>query len=117
MATLWCPFFMVDFLGCDTSKSGLIYSLRDAEEEKKFSGCKIVEGNLTIRLHNSAASVHLLEKYFGDIEEINGYLSITFSPSIQSLSFLKSLRVIHGNGELFMQKYALSVFEVGLSPY
>lgn len=37
-----------------------------------------------------------LEKALGNIEEIQGYLDISSTPSIVSLEFLKNLKVIHG---------------------
>lgn len=38
-----------------------------------------------------------LENALSDIEEIDGYLDISSTPSIVSLEFLKNLRIIHGN--------------------
>lgn len=37
-----------------------------------------------------------MEKALGNVEEIEGYLDISSTPSIVSLEFLKNLKIIHG---------------------
>lgn len=86
---------------CDPTE---INSMKTAEW---YRGCQKVTGNLVIRIQSGIVGMmKTLERYLGDIEVINGYLKISRSPGIKSLSFLRSLRQINGFN-LFDSKYSL----------
>uniref|UniRef100_A0A0N4ZXB7 receptor protein-tyrosine kinase n=1 Tax=Parastrongyloides trichosuri TaxID=131310 RepID=A0A0N4ZXB7_PARTI len=77
---------------------------------ERFKGCQIVEGNFTLKLTvgTSDLSPEKLEECLGDIETINGYLQIHFTPSVISLHMFKSLREIRGEF-LYNDNYALVI--------
>lgn len=62
-------------------------------------GCQIINGDIYIRLQSGVAdTMEILERNLGDIGEIKGKLKVYRSPAIRSLSFLRSLHTIHGQG-------------------
>lgn len=73
-------------------------------------GCTHINGSLTIRDSSDRNIREELEKNLGSIEEIEGYLKITRSISLQSLSFLKNLKIIKGT-VLENKNYSLVVLE------
>lgn len=73
-------------------------------------GCTHINGSLTIRDSSDKNIREELEKNLESIEVIEGYLKITRSFSLQSLSFLKNLRLIKGN-VLENKNYSLVVLE------
>nr|AGC25443.1 insulin-like receptor protein tyrosine kinase isoform A [Strongyloides stercoralis] len=77
---------------------------------ERFKGCQIVEGNFTLKLTvgTSDISPEKLEECLGEIETINGYLQIHFTPSVISLHMFKNLREIRGDF-LHNNKYALVI--------
>ena len=75
------------------------------EDAKIFAGCNIVEGPVDIQIQSGieGSITETLEKYLGDIEEVNDYVKVQFSPSLISLSFFKKLKIIRGKN-LFLDK-------------
>jgi hypothetical protein len=71
-----------------------------------YKGCNIVEGSLEIELRigmDSTAADKLVEA-FGDIEEIEDFLLVRFTPSFVSLHMFKKLRLIRGQA-LWRDRY------------
>uniref|UniRef100_A0A0N5B1S5 receptor protein-tyrosine kinase n=1 Tax=Strongyloides papillosus TaxID=174720 RepID=A0A0N5B1S5_STREA len=66
---------------------------------ERFKGCQIVEGNFSLKLTvgTSDISPEKLEEFLGEIETINGFLQIHFTPSVISLHMFKNLREIRGD--------------------
>lgn len=61
-------------------------------------GCQIITGDLIIRIISGDINTQKsLERNLGEIEEVYGKLKIYRSHAITSLSFLRNLRIIHGN--------------------
>lgn len=61
-------------------------------------GCHIIYGDLIIRLVSGVVNtMQILEQNLGDIEEVHGILHVHRSPVITSLSFLRNLRIVHGD--------------------
>lgn len=73
-------------------------------------GCTHINGSLTIRDSSDKNIREELENNLESIEEIEGYLKITRSFSLQSLSFLKNLKVIKGS-VLENKNYSLVILE------
>lgn len=85
-----------------------VNSLGDSEF---LRGCQVIVGDLYIRLHHGVADTkHRLERNMGDIEEILGILRVYRSPALTSLSFLRNLRIIHGN-RTTDEKYTVMIME------
>lgn len=85
----------------------LVDSIGSAEA---LHGCTHINGSLTIRDSRDNNIAEELEKSLESIEEIEGYLKIARSFSLQSLNFLKGLRVIRG-AVLENKNYSLVVLE------
>lgn len=83
---------------------------------QSLKGCAIIEGPLEIQIRSSKAFdssssvVKELEDSLSDIVEIQDYLKIARSFPIQSLSFLKKLKVIRGK-RLESNKYSLIIWD------
>lgn len=90
-----------------TCDGRLVDSLGSAET---LHGCTHINGSLTIRDSSDKSLREELEKNLESIEVIEGYLKITRSFSLQSLSFLKNLKVIKGT-VLENKNYSLVVLE------
>lgn len=85
----------------------LVDSIGSAEA---LHGCTHINGSLTIRDNSDKTIRKELETNLESIEEIDGYLKITRSFSLHSLSFLKNLKVITGK-VLENKNYSLVVLE------
>lgn len=80
-------------------------------ESELLRGCQVIVGDLFIRLHHGVAdTTQRLERNMGDIEEIVGILRVYRSPALTSLSFLRNLRIIHGN-RTTDEKYTVMIME------
>lgn len=91
---------------CETKK--VIDSLAASEKYKK---CTVVNGDLIISMQeNSPDLMQTLTDNLGSIEMITGYLRITKSYALQTLSFFKSLREIQGQ-TLDRKDYSLLVID------
>lgn len=84
----------------------IVDSLSSAQE---FHGCTHVNGSLIIRVSDNSVAEEL-ERNLGQIVEISGFLKVTRSYALTSLTFLKRLKVINGTN-LETERYALIVFE------
>ena len=91
---------------CETKK--VIDSLAASEKYKK---CTVVKGDLIISIQeNSPDLMQSLTENLGSIEMITGYLRITKSYALQTLSFFRSLREIQGQ-TLDRKDYSLLVID------
>lgn len=91
---------------CETKK--VIDSLAASEKYKK---CTVVNGDLIISMQeNSPDLMQTLTENLGSIEMITGYLRITKSYALQTLSFFRSLREIQGQ-TLDRKDYSLLVID------
>lgn len=122
---LGCPPLFVDFQnGTDCQPCGskcrkkcqskIIDSIAAAQTLK---GCAIIDGPLEIQIRSSAKTidsthnvVRELENSLSEIVEIRDYLKIARSFPIVSLSFLKKLKVIHGE-RLESNKHSLVIWD------
>uniref|UniRef100_A0A6V7MAY0 receptor protein-tyrosine kinase n=1 Tax=Bracon brevicornis TaxID=1563983 RepID=A0A6V7MAY0_9HYME len=79
-------------------RSSLGVTIRRASEAQRLRGVVVIKGSLElqIRTGNSNLIMSELAASLGQLEEIMGYLKVTHSFPITSLSFLKNLRLIHG---------------------
>lgn len=85
--------------------------VRSLGESEELYGCQVISGDLFIRLHHGVAdTTQRLERNMGDIEEIEGILRVYRSPALTSLSFLRNLRIIHGNRKTD-EKYTFMIVE------
>lgn len=80
------------------------------EAAAALHGCTHINGSLTIRDSSDKNIRAEFERNLESIEEIDGYLKITRSFSLQSLSFLKNLRIITGK-VLENKNYSLVLLE------
>lgn len=80
-----CPFV------CSASRP--IKSVHDA---RMFKGCTVINTSLIIEITSGVGVATALEESLGNVEEIAGYLKVARTPSLVSLAFFKSLRVVHG---------------------
>jgi len=62
---------------------------------QSLNGCTYVNGSLEIHIMGSK-DVEELQSNFDAVEEISGYLKISYSYPLVTLNFFKRLRVIHG---------------------
>lgn len=85
-------------------QTGVIVSLDAAQLLKD---CTVIEGNLDINIRHGNNIASELESFMGLIQKVTGYVRIRHSHTLDSLSFLKSLRVIEGR-ELMDSMYAFS---------
>lgn len=79
-----------------TCEGRIVDSVASAQ---KLKGCQMIEGAIKIQISKQLSKTEMteFENGFSDIVEIEDYLKVVRSPSITSLSFLKSLKVIRGN--------------------
>uniref|UniRef100_A0A673MM63 Tyrosine-protein kinase receptor n=1 Tax=Sinocyclocheilus rhinocerous TaxID=307959 RepID=A0A673MM63_9TELE len=59
-------------------------------------GCTVINGSLVINIRGGNNIAAELEANLGQLEEITGYLTVRHSYALVSLSFLRKLRIIHG---------------------
>lgn len=98
------------YCGSDCAKVCSAMQVESISAAQQLKGCTYINGSLSIRIDGPKNIDKELESNLGTIEEIDGYLKIHRSFSIRSLSFLKKLRVIHGN-ELESKLYSVIVHE------
>ncbi|XP_034951870.1 insulin-like receptor [Chelonus insularis] len=90
------------------AKGGIIRHISDAQT---FRGVTVIDGGLEFRIRNGNPNIiNELTNAFGNIEEITGYLKVTHSFAISTLSFLKKLRVIKGE-KLEMNNASLIILD------
>lgn len=77
-------------------------TIKNQNDLRLVRDCTHITGSLTIALEDSAQPGN----NFDNIREIRGYLAIIGHQKITNLSFLRNLKVIHGD-ELYTDKYAL----------
>ncbi|TRY86717.1 hypothetical protein DNTS_031468 [Danionella cerebrum] len=83
---------------CDKICEEKVIDSVDAAQSLK--GCTVIKGNLHINIRRGTNIASELENFLGLIKTVTGYIKIRSSHTLTSLSFLKSLRYIHGE-ELF----------------
>ena len=79
----------------------------NVDDIQSLNGCTYVNGSLAIHLMGSKV-VEELESNFEAIEEISGYLKVSYSYPLVTLNFFKRLRVIHGT-QLESDQFALII--------
>ncbi|XP_073826924.1 secreted decoy of InR [Musca autumnalis] len=85
------------------------FTIKSAEDLEGFADCTTLQGSLTLELTDyNKTNIEDLEKAFGNLSEITGYLKIKRSPHIVSLHFFRSLHTIGGQ-ILIDNVYALYV--------
>ncbi|XP_062380455.1 insulin-like growth factor 1 receptor isoform X2 [Sardina pilchardus] len=77
---------------------------------QSLKGCTVIKGNLNINIRRGDNITAELENFMGLIETVTGYVRIRHSHTLQSLSFLRSLRYINGE-QLWEDMYAFSVLD------
>ena len=75
---------------------------------QNLHGCTYINGSLIIKLFMGTKIVEELESNFDAIEEISGFLKISYSYPLMSLDFFKRLRIIHGM-DLECDQFALVI--------
>lgn len=85
--------------------------VRDVSQLQYLQGCVVLEGNLGLSLTVSTMDMYLLEKYLQSLEEIRGYLLIFRSWGMNSLQFLKNLTKLNPDGKLWLNRYALALYD------
>uniref|UniRef100_A0A8C1G211 Tyrosine-protein kinase receptor n=1 Tax=Cyprinus carpio TaxID=7962 RepID=A0A8C1G211_CYPCA len=80
-------------------------TIDSVDAAQSLQGCTVIKGNLQINIRRGK-----LESFMGLIQTVTGYVKIKHSHTLGSLSFLKSLRYIHGE-ELTEQLYAFSAVD------
>lgn len=75
---------------------------------QSLRGCTYINGSLAVHLLIGNKVVEELEKNLDSIEEISGYLKISYSYPLLTLNFFKRLRVIHGM-QLESDQFALVI--------
>ncbi|XP_067089984.1 insulin-like growth factor 1a receptor [Osmerus mordax] len=93
---------------CDKICDSKVIDSVDAAQS--LMGCTVIKGNLQINIRRGNNIVSELESFMGLIQTVTGYVRIRHSHTLGSLSFLKSLRYIHGE-ELFDGMYAFSAID------
>lgn len=74
-------------------------SITSLSRMSNFDSCHAYYGDLTIHLPTGAPdTMDLLTRAFSNLKVIDGTLKIFSSPPLTSLSFLRNLRIITGNG-------------------
>ncbi len=61
------------------------------------AGLSPLSSHLPLQIEAQSLDAGKLALAFGEIEEIEGYMVVRFSPNIVSLHMFKKLRKIHGN--------------------
>ncbi|KAL0189524.1 hypothetical protein M9458_016623, partial [Cirrhinus mrigala] len=79
---------------CDKICDEKVIDSVDAAQSLK--GCTVIKGNLHINIRRGTNIASELENFLGLIKTVTGYIKIRSSHALSSLSFLKSLRYIHG---------------------
>uniref|UniRef100_A0A9J8AP66 Tyrosine-protein kinase receptor n=1 Tax=Cyprinus carpio carpio TaxID=630221 RepID=A0A9J8AP66_CYPCA len=79
---------------CDKICDEKVIDSVDAAQSLK--GCTVIKGNLHINIRRGTNIASELENFLGLIKTVTGYIKIRSSHALSSLSFLKSLRNIHG---------------------
>uniref|UniRef100_A0A8C6UGW2 Tyrosine-protein kinase receptor n=1 Tax=Neogobius melanostomus TaxID=47308 RepID=A0A8C6UGW2_9GOBI len=94
---------------CDkVCQSAVIDSVDAAQSQLSVPAqCTIINGNLDINIRHGNNIAAELESFMGPIHTVTGYVRIRHSHTLDSLSFLKSLRYINGH-ELMDNMYAFS---------
>ncbi|XP_076149806.1 insulin receptor a [Alosa pseudoharengus] len=64
---------------------------------QELRGCTVLNGSLVIIIRGGNNIAAELEANLGQLEEITGYLMVRRSYALVSLSFLRKLRIIHGD--------------------
>ncbi|XP_052002563.1 insulin-like growth factor 1b receptor [Xyrauchen texanus] len=88
---------------CDKFCDEKVIDSVDAAQSLK--GCTVIRGNLHINIRRGNNIALELENFLGLIKTVTGYVRIRSSHTLNSLSFLKSLRYINGD-ELWDDMYA-----------
>ncbi|XP_047451408.1 insulin-like growth factor 1a receptor [Mugil cephalus] len=92
---------------CDKVCTSPVINSVDAAQSLK--DCTVIEGSLDINIRQGIPDniASELENFMGLIQKVTGYVKIRHSHALDSLSFLKSLRVINGQ-ELIDNMYSFS---------
>uniref|UniRef100_A0AAY4BLE4 Tyrosine-protein kinase receptor n=1 Tax=Denticeps clupeoides TaxID=299321 RepID=A0AAY4BLE4_9TELE len=93
---------------CDKYCESKVIDSVDAAQA--LQGCTVIKGNLHINIRRGNNIASELESFMGLIQTVTGYVRIRHSPTLSSLSFLKSLRYINGE-ELHEGIYAFSALD------
>ncbi|XP_026071989.1 insulin-like growth factor 1 receptor [Carassius auratus] len=93
---------------CDKICDEKVIDSVDAAQSLK--GCTVIKGNLHINIRRGTNIASELENFLGLIKTVTGYIKIRSSHALSSLSFLKSLRHIHGE-ELWEDMYAFAALD------
>uniref|UniRef100_A0A8C1V2E8 Insulin-like growth factor 1 receptor n=1 Tax=Cyprinus carpio TaxID=7962 RepID=A0A8C1V2E8_CYPCA len=93
---------------CDKICDEKVIDSVDAAQSLK--GCTVIKGNLHINIRRGTNIASELENFLGLIKTVTGYIKIRSSHALSSLSFLKSLRYIHGE-ELWEDMYAFAALD------
>ncbi|TRY66414.1 hypothetical protein DNTS_003373 [Danionella cerebrum] len=80
-------------------------TIDSVDAAQSLQGCTVIKGNLQINIRRGNNIASELESFMGLIQTVTGYVKIKHSHTLGSLSFLKSLRHIHGE-ELADKMYA-----------
>uniref|UniRef100_A0A673JTD7 receptor protein-tyrosine kinase n=1 Tax=Sinocyclocheilus rhinocerous TaxID=307959 RepID=A0A673JTD7_9TELE len=71
-------------------------TIDSVDAAQSLQGCTVIKGNLHINIRRGTNIASELESFMGLIQTVTGYVKIKHSHTLGSLSFLKSLRYIHG---------------------
>ncbi|XP_051560277.1 insulin-like growth factor 1 receptor [Myxocyprinus asiaticus] len=93
---------------CDKFCDEKVIDSVDAAQSLK--GCTVIRGNLHINIRRGNNIASELENFLGLIKTVTGYVKIRSSHTLNSLSFLKSLRYINGE-ELWDDMYAFAALD------
>ncbi|MCI4383283.1 hypothetical protein PGIGA_G00024590 [Pangasianodon gigas] len=93
---------------CDKVCEGKDIDSVDAAQSLK--DCTVINGSLRINIRRGNNIASELENFLGLIKTVTGCVRISHSPTLSSLSFLKSLNHINGK-ELCDNMYAFSAFD------
>uniref|UniRef100_A0A8C2AQT3 Insulin-like growth factor 1 receptor n=1 Tax=Cyprinus carpio TaxID=7962 RepID=A0A8C2AQT3_CYPCA len=84
-------------------------TIDSVDAAQSLQGCTVIKGNLNINIRRGNNIASELESFMGLIQTVTGYVKIKHSHTLGSLSFLKSLRYIHG--EELTESYAFSAID------
>uniref|UniRef100_A0A8C1HHL9 Insulin-like growth factor 1 receptor n=1 Tax=Cyprinus carpio carpio TaxID=630221 RepID=A0A8C1HHL9_CYPCA len=84
-------------------------TIDSVDAAQSLQGCTVIKGNLQINIRRGTNIASELESFMGLIQTVTGYVKIKHSHTLGSLSFLKSLRYIHG--EELTELYAFSAVD------
>ncbi|XP_033823932.1 insulin-like growth factor 1a receptor [Periophthalmus magnuspinnatus] len=90
---------------CDKICPSAVIDSVDAAQSLK--DCTVIGGNLDINIRHGNNIASELESFMGLIQKVTGYVRIRHSHTLDSLSFLKSLRQIEGK-QLLDKMYSFS---------